>query len=60
MKKIKLKPCPFCGGTAKIKDAAFKKVFWAECTGCGANTSACGNAEEAESVWNKRVVKDGE
>lgn len=57
--KIGLKPCPFCGGVAEIRDAAFKRVFWVECSECGANTSAFGNCKEAADMWNKRAVEDG-
>ena len=41
MENIKLEPCPFCGGKAKIK-ATMKQsagfTIWCECQACNAKT----------------------
>lgn len=62
MKKIKLKPCPFCGGEAKVgRIFGHETVF---CTGCDAcilpspyNSFANADNELDESIkmWNKRA-----
>lgn len=58
MEEIKLKPCPFCGGTAgAIGDGAFDEdnCFWVRCWECGAETSAYESVEEAKEAWNRRA-----
>lgn len=52
---IELKPCPFCGCSAKlVKDEGAYKVF---CLGahCDAQYGWCGTAEQAVKGWNRRV-----
>lgn len=53
----KLKPCPFCGGQAKIytvqnlyKNRITTRIF---CTKCGARTGTC-LSERAPKLWNAR------
>ena len=60
-----LKPCPFCGGDAKLKEFCMrirmfkqKKYYYAECSLCGVRTSAKSDAEESIEAWNRRT-KDG-
>lgn len=54
--EIKLKPCPFCGGEAKIIKGALR--VWIHCFGCGIELAAHYLTEEdAAYDWNKR---DGE
>ena len=49
---IKLKPCPFCGGT---KLYYFKgKSYGLECAHCGAGLSGYKTKEEAAEAWNTR------
>lgn len=49
---IKLKPCPFCGGT---KLYYFKgKSYGLECAHCGAGLSGYKTKEEAAEAWNMR------
>lgn len=53
-----LKPCPFCGGTPKVR---YEMPFsWVECK-CGAHTAViCDSYEQGDSkqaaaaVWNAR------
>lgn len=53
-----LKPCPFCGGEAKM--IKFQKVgsetceYVMQCWGCHAKTRVCKTDEEAIRAWNRR------
>lgn len=51
----KLKPCPFCGGEAKVMDMGFP--HWVYCTKCYAKVHG-GTRDEKDSIeaWNKRVL----
>lgn len=63
---IDLKPCPFCGGKAKIVTHFFYNLmptYGVECICCGAKSSQFNDTEErAAEKWNlrtrKRRVKD--
>lgn len=51
-----LKPCPFCGGEAYLREAlSFSLV---QCLSCRANAEMCGTNKEAIAAWNRRVVDD--
>lgn len=67
MKIIKLKPCPFCGGEAKIRSEVecighgdYLKMFYVMCEDCCARTGGVAkpyftNPEEyATEKWNTR------
>ena len=63
MTDIKLKPCPFCGGEAKIRTKTFdifNVAAYVYCTRCGAKTGLFeanvnrAAVEEAKELWNKR------
>ena len=57
MSEIKLLPCPFCGGEAKICDEDFLKGRFVFCTECGIQTKLYvrGNTiEQSVSAWNTR------
>lgn len=65
MSKIKLKPCPFCGGEAVLKrDRAGSHCV--KCTNCGCMTTYqfdFGEGEEvskrkAADVWNRRAENE--
>ena len=54
---IELRPCPFCGGEAKIIKGALR--VWIHCFGCGIQLAARYLTEEdAAEAWNRR--NDGE
>lgn len=59
-----LKPCPFCGGNAKMfsakaNAAGTRFVYWVECNGsmckCSPKTENYYTKEEAAKAWNKRA-----
>lgn len=50
-----LKPCPFCGGKAKL--LGFTR-FWVQCEPCGAQTPLYVFEDAAEEAWNRRVGDD--
>ena len=61
-KEIKLKPCPFCGGEAKLLEDEFGRTsgwWYASCSnlGCGiiARTADRPTPQEAAKLWNRRA-----
>ena len=53
-----LKPCPFCGGKARLneyKDCEIWYEVW--CDGCAVRTEQYENEDEAVKVWNHRVER---
>lgn len=68
---IDLKPCPFCGGAAKLRvsEEAWDSSVYVECTKCGASTKMWpyvfefeeeGATNRAVESWNRRAYgKDG-
>ena len=62
MSKIKLKPCPFCGGEAVLKRDRIG-LYCAQCPDCGCMTTFqfdLGEGEEvskrkAADIWNRRA-----
>lgn len=67
VEKIKLKPCPFCGGTAQFKNPVNKGLYSelsVECRRCGAspyvlemygNKSGEEKKKALAEVWNRRT-----
>lgn len=60
MSDLTLKPCPFCGGEARlVKDfCSFKDWNYVRCEECGAMTSTADNAYRAINYWNQRAEID--
>lgn len=59
---IELKPCPFCGGKAKlsnyISETEPRVMFWVDCTLCRVGTRISigeDHREEPIAAWNRRV-----
>ena len=55
-----LKPCPFCGNNAKLKQFTSgclkkTKVFYVECYVCRNQTKVELDKEQAIEAWNRRV-----
>lgn len=58
MTEPKLKPCPFCGGKAKVWEELFMRFAWKiYCVNCGASVRAETEKDVVEA-WNKRVVQN--
>lgn len=67
VEKIKLKPCPFCGGTAQFKNPVNKGLYSelsVECRRCGASPyvlemygdkSGKEKKKALAEVWNRRT-----
>lgn len=56
-----LKPCPFCGGEARIHSKVlaegFDSGYWAVCDECGkGDTLPHESEEEAAAAWNARAA----
>ena len=47
-----LKPCPFCGGEAKLSSNGKEVV----CLGCEALGPFCDTEAEAIEAWNRRAL----
>ena len=60
----KLKPCPFCGGEARLISLhncfGLSGVRWiVECIKCGCKTSKEISDHDAKEKWNRRENDDG-
>lgn len=54
MNENELKPCPFCGAPAEMKETSGHDYF-VKCTGCGARTrNHQENQNGAVERWNRR------
>lgn len=53
-----LKPCPFCGGKAKIRGEKYWRPRVSRnviCTKCFSNSGWFDTEEEAAEAWNRRI-----
>lgn len=62
MSEHKLKPCPFCGGKAEVRDGTYSgSAIHISCR-CGAQMfggrNHFGSEEEAATAWNKRSIQE--
>lgn len=58
MPEIELKPCPFCGGEAILKEHYNSYTDWwlVSCSECGVSQTGHANefSYEAKEAWNRR------
>ena len=55
-----MRPCPFCGhfgATIRESNKCTKKLYRANCDGCGASGAWAYNSEAAKKEWNRRSGK---
>ena len=53
-----IKPCPFCGGEAKVMNgcACYEPDdYWIRCKKCEAETRICDSEAAAIAAWNMRA-----
>lgn len=53
-----LKPCPFCGGEAEIKNDLGNDCVYISCKWCHCNSRLSENQEEVIEAWNTRKPID--
>lgn len=58
MAQNKLKPCPFCGGTAGNCGTRINKdkYYYIICQDCNMHIAYYHSEEKAEEAWNRRTV----
>lgn len=58
-----LKPCPFCGGKARVEDDQNPTIrfvpdyYWVLCMKCGAASEYMKREKAAIKRWNRRAIK---
>lgn len=56
-----LKPCPFCGHSASLRDDSDYATmdgdlpYWVDCDDCEASVEGFWTADDAMESWNKRA-----
>ena len=56
MNNEKLKPCPFCGGEAKVLGTKYEGGdYYIVCERCRVRVGSYSNPVEAIEAWNKRA-----
>ena len=54
MTNEKLKPCPFCGGEAKLEASSAFPTYYVRCDCCGVSTLA-NRQDQVVDEWNTRA-----
>jgi Lar family restriction alleviation protein len=55
-KRMPLKPCPFCGGKARMERPMGTRYYYVFCTECAARILAANVREDACKIWNRRAT----
>lgn len=50
----KLRGCPFCNSSARIK-RTHTKYWWVECENCGSQSGSRYGVKRAVELWNQRT-----
>lgn len=59
--ETRLKPCPFCGSSAKIDSLELQVIHYRIiCSKCPVLTGVRYSVEEVLEIWNNRVIKGEE
>lgn len=53
---MELKPCPFCGAAAVVREHEYGGYFRACCTGCGTFSRWLDTEADAIAAWNRRTL----
>ena len=57
--EIKLKPCPFCSGEARVAESHDTKrkysLYWVICTDCHISTMVDNRRGRVIAAWNRRA-----
>lgn len=56
--KIKLKPCPFCGGYPNVEYVDDKTQVYMVCSECGIEQDLYKSLDKALEAWNRRVIEE--
>ena len=58
MSDTRLRPCPFCGGEAKIVKTS--SAIWTKCVDCNASSGCRPTEKEVVEAWNRRTREQDE
>ena len=58
--KIKLKPCPFCGGHPNVEYVDDKTQVYIACSECGIEQNLYKSLDMALEAWNRRFSENEE